>query len=475
MEQGRNKKLFKDVLIYGVGNLGTKLITFILFFAYTFFIAPDNLGYYDIVLAIVFFLTPFVSLQLQVGIFRFLLGEKDENNRKTIISKSYRMMIMTTIITSILFAIIMFFVDIRYGFYIFGLLLAHSFYEVQIQIVRGLGHTKLFAACGILSALLICLFSILFIIVLKWDIGGIFLSNILARLLIIYFIERKLSVIRNYFSPKITNKALAGELLRYCYPLIMTVSFIWITGNSFRYFITYYLGLYAAGIFAAVFKFAVMVEVLSMILYQAWQETTVFQFNAKDRDKYYSSALNLYILVLTSLVITLSFILQPFYPRLVDAEYGSSAIYLYALFVAEIGYALFTFIVAILYAQKNTLLILYITFVSSLVSLVLYYFSIKYMGLMGAAIAFGASFFFMFVCCLIYIRKSIKITLSPLTVILSAVLLFGGGFIFYATENVWWKIIYWLVSTTAIYLILPKSIVRKMTNSIAGIFSYFRK
>ncbi|MDR2776418.1 MAG: oligosaccharide flippase family protein [Tannerella sp.] len=471
MEQGRNRKLFKDIIIYGVGNLGSKLITFLIFPVYTFFIAPDDLGYYDTVLATVFLLMPFVDLQLREGVFRFLIDEKDENNRRTIINKSYRMMITTTVITSMLFVLITFFVDLRCGFHILGLLLTLAFYEVQIQIVRGLGHTKLFVACGILSSLFICLFGILFVVVLKWGIEGIFLSNILARLSALYFIELKQPVMRKYFSFKITDKALAGELSRYCYPLIMVISFLWIIGNSYRYFISYHLGLYANGIIAVAFKFAAIIEILSVILYQAWQETTVLQFNAKDRDKYYSSVLNTFVLILTSLVITSSFILKTLYPKLIDAEYESSIIYLYALFVAEIGYALQMFMSAILHAQKNTRQMFYITLVSSAASLVFYYFFTRYLGLTGVAIAFGLSFSFMFVCYLISVQKTMTIKLSARTFILSALLLAGGGFIFYHTENVWWRILYWTASILAIYRILPRSIVRETKNRIAGKFS----
>jgi O-antigen/teichoic acid export membrane protein len=83
--ESRNKKLIKDVFIYGVGNLGAKLITFIIFPLYTFFIEPDNLGYFDNALATIFFLMPFVNLQLREGVFRFLIDEKNESNRKAII------------------------------------------------------------------------------------------------------------------------------------------------------------------------------------------------------------------------------------------------------------------------------------------------------------------------------------------------------------------------------------------------------
>ncbi|MDR1381728.1 MAG: polysaccharide biosynthesis C-terminal domain-containing protein [Tannerella sp.] len=467
--QNRNKKLFSDILIYGAGAVGAKFITFLLFPIYTFFIAPEDLGYYDIALTTVFFLMPAINLQLRSGVFRFLIDNSDESRRRAVINQSYRIMLAATVAVSAISAILALFTDIRCYAYLFGLLLTMSFYEVQIQIVRGLGHTKLYVACGMLSALLISLFSILFVAVLKWNIEGIFLAYIIAQSLVICIIEIRQPVIRKYFSLGTGNRAVAGELLRYCLPLIVASSFLWIVGNAYRYFITYSMGLHANGIFAAAFKFATVIEVVAMIIFQAWQEMSVLQLNATDRDRYYSSVLNAYLLLLTGIVIALSFALKSFYGLLVDAEYAGSVTYLYALCVAETGLALQAFLSAIFLAKKDTMQVLYVTLASSAASLAFYYILIRHAGLMGAAAGYGASYFFMAACYLALIRKSMKIRISARTLITSAIILTGGGFIFYCTENILWRILYCAVSIPAIYRALPKPIVREAGRRIAGL------
>ena len=457
MEQGRNKKLLKDILIYGVGSLGAKLITFILFPVYTFFIAPDNLGYYDNSLAAIFLLMPIINMQLRDGVFRFLIDNKDECRRKDVINQSYSIIAIMAVVASLLFVGLSAFTGIRYGGYIFGLLLIMSFYEVQIQIVRGLGHTKLYVVCGILSALLISIFSIIFIVVLKWDIEGIFLANILARLFVVGFIELRLSVMRKYFSPKAGSKDTRTALLRYCCPLIMVVTFLWVIGSSHKFFIYHYMGLYDNGLFATALKFATIIEILSLVIFQAWQETSVLQLEAKDRDKYYSSVLSSYLLVLTGIVITLSFLLKTFYPMIVESKYADGAIFIYILCVAGIGYALQAFLSAIFQAKKSTMRMFYIAFASAVTSIALNYFFIKHIGLMGAAIAYALSFFFMFVYYLLSVQKIARIRFSIQTVIVSSLLLTGGGFIFYNTDNVLWRVLYWVICMGAIYMTLPKS------------------
>ena len=91
-EQNRNKKLINDIGIYAIGNLGSKLITFLMVPLYTYFISDvSDFGYYDLCLSVVFFFVPFVTLQLGDGAFRFLLNVGDDKARqREVLSVTYR-------------------------------------------------------------------------------------------------------------------------------------------------------------------------------------------------------------------------------------------------------------------------------------------------------------------------------------------------------------------------------------------------
>ncbi|MDD7406211.1 MAG: hypothetical protein PUG32_10110, partial [Bacteroidales bacterium] len=61
----RGSKLLKNLGIYALGNISSKLIMFILVPVYSFFISPDELGRYDIFFMCVTVLLPIVSMQLR--------------------------------------------------------------------------------------------------------------------------------------------------------------------------------------------------------------------------------------------------------------------------------------------------------------------------------------------------------------------------------------------------------------------------
>ena len=88
----RSTKFINDIFIYAIGNLGSKLITFLLVPLYTYYISPDDFGYYDIVLTLTFLAMGFITFQLRDGTFRFLLDNEDEYTRKGVVSFSYKLM-----------------------------------------------------------------------------------------------------------------------------------------------------------------------------------------------------------------------------------------------------------------------------------------------------------------------------------------------------------------------------------------------
>lgn len=50
---GRGKQFLKSVGIYAVGNIGSKLITFLMIPLYTFFVETSEFGYYDLCLSLI--------------------------------------------------------------------------------------------------------------------------------------------------------------------------------------------------------------------------------------------------------------------------------------------------------------------------------------------------------------------------------------------------------------------------------------
>ena len=197
--KSRGNKFVNDIGIYAIGNLGSKLVTFLLMPFYTYFISPEEYGYYDICFMVITFLMPFIMLQFRDSVFRFLVDAENDDERRQISSIACRLMSGSSLFFIIVGGIVSFFMPIKYAMLVILLAISMSFYDVAIQVVRGLGHTKTFVSTGIITSFMICLFGILFVMILDMGVPGIFYSNILARVLAIGYMELRLQCVQEIY------------------------------------------------------------------------------------------------------------------------------------------------------------------------------------------------------------------------------------------------------------------------------------
>ena len=175
-------------------------------------------------------------------------------------------------------------------------------------------------------------------------ITGIFLANILARIVALIYIEMRIKIIANYFHFNIKNRALKRDILKYSLPLLPGVICWWLTGSSDRFFIEHYLGLSYNGIYAVALRFTSILQTLVTIFYQAWQETAIRQYESKDRNKFFSDMFNGYIYILSIILLLYSFGLKLNYFWLIDKSYQESVNYIYLMGVSTMLFAIAAFL-----------------------------------------------------------------------------------------------------------------------------------
>ena len=327
----RSSKFVKDIGIYAIGNIGSKIITFLMVPMYTHYVDKSDFGYYDLCFTWCLLLMPFVTLQLRDGAFRFLLDCDNDTRRKRIVTFVSRTLISTTILSCLITAALALFTNIQYLGYALGMLLAMSFQEVYSQVFRGLRNNRAFVTVGILSALGIGLFSIFFVVGLGWGIKGIFLANILARVLALIIVEARVRLITRNTRWSISSREVAHDILRYTLPLLPGSLCWWLTGSSDRLFITHFLGLDVNGVYAVATRFTGIIYTLAVIYYQAWQETAILQYNSPDRDRFFSRMFSSYITLLGLILVGYVFLLKVNYGWMVAEQYHESLNFIYPL------------------------------------------------------------------------------------------------------------------------------------------------
>jgi O-antigen/teichoic acid export membrane protein len=423
---------------------------------YTFFVKDtSDFGYYDLCLTVIFLIIPFVTLQLRDGAFRFLLETQDHSDRSKIITFIYRTLIASVGVSLIATALLAMFTSIGYLWYCFLLLIAMSFFEVITQVARGLGNNKDFVVAGILSSFGIGVFSIIFVAFMGMGIKGIFIANILARIVALVYLELRLHIIARYFKFNIKLGQVGRDILKYSLPLLPGSLCWWLTGSSDRWFINHFLGLDVNGVYAVAFRFNGIILTLSIIFYQAWQETAILQYNSPDRDKFFSKMFNTYIGVLAILLTAYTFTLKIFYPIIVDANYQESVNYLYPMGISAVIFALSAFFDMGYQCAKDTPRTLPAIFLAAIVNLVLNYLLVKQIGVYGVIATSIITYLVLFFYRLHDMKRYFKLSFYPRTAIAIAVIVIGA--IPFRYLNAWWLLLIYMIVACAIALVaIPK-------------------
>ncbi len=451
----------KDLGIYAIGNLGSKIITFAMVAVYTHYVTKSDMGYYDLCLTVIFLIIPLVTLQLRDGAFRYLLETEDVEQRSKVITFVYRSLTLGMVVSLVATIMLAVFTSIDYLWQCFLLLVVMSFFEVVTQVARGLGRNVEFVATGIISSFGILVFSIVFVVILPWGIAGVFIANILARFVALLYLEWRLKIVATYFKFGIDIKQVGIDLIKYSLPLLPGSLCWWLTGSSDRWFINHFVGIEANGVYAVAFRFNSIILILSTIFYQAWQETAILQYNSPDRDKFFSKMFNTYIVVLAILLTSYAFLLKIIYPVIVNASFQESANYLYAMGISAVIFALSAFFDMGYQCAKDTVSTLPAIVAAAVVNIVCNYFLVNYYGVWGAIATSIITYLVLFVWRLHDMKRYFRLSFYPPTSIALMIILVGA-FVFHFIDTWWLQLLYMIVACAMALMSIPKESLKEL-------------
>lgn len=465
----RSSKFLKDLGIYAIGNLGSKIITFAMVPLYTFFIKETgDFGYYDLCFTMVLLLISPVTLQLRDGAFRFLIDNNDLETRKHTITFSYTTLLATTTVTFIITMFIYVFCDVKYIWLTFLLLVVMSFYEVVSQIARGLEHKQEFVVSSIISAFGIGIFSIIFVVVLSMGIMGIFWANILARFFALLFLEIKIGILKNYFDININYWALGKKILKYSLPLMPGIMCWWLASSCDRYFISYHLGVSVNGYYSVAVRFTGLIYTVTIIFYQAWQDTAITQYHSSDRDNYFSQMADTFIFFVSFLFINYIILLLILYPFIVDANYSASANCIYPLFLSAVMFSVAQFLDLGYQCSKDTARILPSYVLTALINVALNFFLIRRWGVTGALFTINVSYLFLMFYRIVDTRRYFKIKLNLKTLLPISLILLCAIPI-YLSNSLFFSIFFLLFSDLILLLAMPSYVKNNLFGNLIKI------
>lgn len=395
--------LMKNVGIIAIGKFSTQILTFLLLPLYTSYLTTEQYGIYDFIIAVVSFLTPFITLTLEESMFRFLIDSKSDRKRKYVISQA----VIYTILSTIFFAIVIKIIGGFYEYIYTNILIIYTISVVMLSLtnalVRGMGEIKLFSIINFVLGILTITFNITFIVGLKAGATGLLLSTSLANIIVTIFIFFKLNI-KKYINIKNIERNILKDMIKYSVPLIPN-NLSWnIINLSDRLIIMAMIGESANGIYSVANKFPTLITTLYGFFNIAWVEKAAKTVKDRNISEYYSYIYKNVKTFLLSMCILIIAFMPLVFPILINPEYADSYNYIPILVIGTFFTNMSTFYGGIFTAYKNTKIIGKTTIITAILNLLINIMLIKFIGIYAAAISTLISAFTVYM----YRKKIIK-------------------------------------------------------------------
>lgn len=410
----KGKDLAKNTAIVSIGKICTQLITFLLLPVYTAVLSNEEYGVVDLLNTLTSLLLPIVTLQIEQGIFRYLIDCR-ENNEKQIklITTIIRFMIIQSIACIVIFLCVSPFIHNEYKYFLMANLLMGIFSSLLLQICRGLGDNATYAIGSFITGAFTVVLNVIFIVAFRWGaygmLGATAISNFICAVYI--FLKRK---IYKYIKPKQFDKTILKEIIKYSVPLIPNMISWWIVSASDRTIISAVIGIAQNGIYSAANKFSGVFTTLYSVFNLTWTESASININSEDRDEFFSKILDFVIRFFGCLCLGTIAVMPFVFNILINAKFAEAYYQIPILILGSVFNILVSFVGSIYVAKKLTKEIAKTSIISAVINIFVNIALIKSIGLYAASISTVIAYALMFIYRWIDVKKYVKFNVNKI-------------------------------------------------------------
>lgn len=415
------KKLFKSTFIFSIGNIGSKLITFLMLPLYSDVFTNDEFGEIDLILTAVTLLIPLMTVNIVEGIIRFSLDKKYYSSN-TVLSNGIVFVIIGFILLVCfypLLARIDFISNHINYFYLIFLVIALQ--TIIKEFVRTIELNYVYMISDLLYTVSFVSLNLIFLLYLDANIIGYLSAIIIANIINIFYLAYKSKAI-SYIRFQYINKKTLTNMFIYSIPLMPNAIMWWVVNLSDRYLLLLFLGTGATGIYAMANRFPVLISTMYLIFYKAWQISAIEEYDSLDKNKYYSNVFNI---VFFGLIISISLYI-PFNKTIISLylsnEFFEVWKYIPILMLGVVFSSLSSFMGINYIASKKTRGAFYTTLIGAILNVIFNILLIPLYGILGAAISTSVSYLLLWVIRMYDTKKYVQIEYSYLKISLSIIL-----------------------------------------------------
>lgn len=414
--ENRNQELMKNTIVLGIGQIVPKIIALFVLPLLTTYLTKEDYGLYELTLSVASFCIPLLSVQIQQGVFRFLLDSNKE--KETIIVTSFYFVLFMYAVAAwpIIVGWNLYTHDIILGIIFFLGYMAEMLLNWLGQVARGIGYNIVYSLAYVIYSVLFIFMLLLFVEIQRLNVKSVIFSMIIAYGVSFGFIWIKLNI-EDYFKKTQWNLSWLKELLRYSAPMVISSISLWIVNLSDRFFVSAFLGIQMTAVYSVANKIPNLFNSVYNIFNLAWTENTSKLTAEEKQGQYYSNFFEVFFNAIVGLMIALITVSPALFKFLISSKYAESYGLMSWLYVGVFLSSLVAFLGSIYVGEKKTRNVGISSAIGSIMNVIINLIFMKRFGVIVAALSTIISYLIICVYRAIDIKKYIHIIYKPFTII----------------------------------------------------------
>lgn len=463
----KSEELVKNTIIISVGKLFTQFLSFVLLPLYTTVLTTEEYGIVDLISTYVQLLLPFVLLQIDQALLRFVIEDRASSEKNSIkISSVIIFWLIQILVYAIILSIANRFLKINFWLYLSVTVVVTSLSSIFLQIARGLGDNISYSLASFFCGASTVILNVVFLTIFQLRTEGMLLSVIIGNITTILYLFFKLRIWK-YISVRFFDYNELKKMLLYSLPLVPNALIWWIINASDRIIVSNALGASANGILAIAHKFPTLITTFYNFFHLSWTESAALHLKEKDKDEFFSSVFDTVLRLFSSVSIGLIAVMPLLFPVFINNSY-SEAYYQIPIYTCASLFNIIVGLYSVIYiSEKKTNEIAKTSFCSGIINILVNLLLINEIGLYAASISSAVAFGIMALYRAHDVKKYInqRINIKLITQIIIMFLLAG---ISYYLENTIISIGFFIVALINA-IVINKDLIIKCISKVRGV------
>jgi O-antigen/teichoic acid export membrane protein len=390
------KRLARHSLVYGIGHIVSRSLGFLLLPIHTNVLLPEEYRIPALLFSSLAILNVIFSYGMDVAFLRFFILEEDGEKKRNIFSTAFWMILAS----GVCFSTVMIIFPSSFSQIIFRsahhlmlirmagiILLTDALCLIPFLVLRAEEQSTRFVVLKTLNIIVNMGLNILFVVILKKGVPGIFLANVIASLFTLVTLS---PVLIRWLRPRFQSSAL-GELLRFGLPYIPSGLAVIIMDQIGRFFLDRMIGEEATGIFSASYKLGMFMALVVAAFRFAWHPYFLSTSKNKDAPRVFARILTYFLAAMGFVYLILVFFIDDlitirlFGVSLLGRGYGEGLAIVPVVLLAYIAYGVYIHFIVGVYLKKKTIWMPLATGIGAFVALIANWLLVPHLNIMGAA------------------------------------------------------------------------------------------